>query len=111
MTSAGKSYTMFGDIYNIDSPNAEKGLISHVIETIIEKTSTPPLSLEFEFKITLSYLEIYNEQVRDLLVTKSDNLLLIEDPDKGVIVTDLSEVEILDNNDMIKNILQGNQRR
>jgi len=39
----------------------------------------------------VSYLEIYNEQVRDLLSDKGANLMIVEDPVKGVIVPDINE--------------------
>ena len=42
----------------------------------------------------MSYLEIYNEQVRDLLQEKSGNLMIVEDPQKGVLVPDLTEFRI-----------------
>ena len=45
--------------------------------------------LEYKYDLKVSYLEIYNEQVRDLLTDKSGNLMIVEDPVKGVIVPDL----------------------
>jgi hypothetical protein len=44
-----------------------------------------------KFHIRMSYLEIYNEQVRDLLTDKSPPLMIVEDPIKGVIVPDIQE--------------------
>lgn len=41
-------------------------------------------------KVFLSYMEIYNEQVFDLLKPKSDNLMIQDDPVQGVIVADLA---------------------
>ena len=41
--------------------------------------------------ISLSFLEIYNENVRDLLSSKSTNLNVVEDPVKGMTVVDLQE--------------------
>lgn len=43
--------------------------------------------------IKISYLEIYNEKVRDLLSEKIDqnNLMILEDVNKNIIVSDLTE--------------------
>lgn len=61
------------------------GLIPLTIESILR-------NLEDEkWNLKMSYIEIYNEQIFDLLVEKSDNLQVIEDPDKGVIVMDVEE--------------------
>ena len=42
---------------------------------------------------TFSFLEIYNENVRDLL-KENKNLTIIEDQIKGVIVQELTELKI-----------------
>ena len=59
-------------------------------------------------QIKLSYLEIYNEHIRDLLVPNSENLMLLEDPCKGVTVPDLTEYFITTPNDLLENIQKGN---
>lgn len=48
-------------------------------------------SVETQFLVRASYLEIYNEEVRDLLAKNPKNRLdLHEKPDSGVYVKDLS---------------------
>lgn len=42
--------------------------------------------------ITFSYLEIYNETVRDLVEPKKEPLMIIEDQKRGVFAPDLTEV-------------------
>jgi kinesin family protein 18/19 len=42
----------------------------------------------------VSFLEIYNEAIRDLIMVSSDLLDLREDPVKGVQVAGLSEIEV-----------------
>ena len=64
-----------------------------------------------DFIIKLSYLEIYNEHIRDLLIKDSENLMLLEDPCKGVMVPDLSEYNISSVKEMIDCIHKGNFRR
>ncbi len=46
------------------------------------------------YNIRVSFLEIYNEQIRDLIMVSSDVLDLREDPVKGVCVAGLSEIEV-----------------
>ena len=47
-----------------------------------------------EYKLSISYLEIYNEQIHDLLSNSNNSLMIVEDPNKGVIVPDLIEIPI-----------------
>jgi hypothetical protein len=47
-----------------------------------------------KFSVKISYLEIYNEQVKDLLRPKTTQLLIVEDPMKGVFVPELRECEV-----------------
>ena len=67
MTGAGKTHTMLGEIY--DSYAGEKGLcfitVDWLFKLIVDKQSN-----DLRFDIKVSYLEIYNEQVRDLLIEK-----------------------------------------
>ena len=56
----------------------------------------------------ISYLEIYNEQVRDLLSDKTANLMIVEDPVKGVIVPDLNEFKVNSHEELASLIYLGN---
>ena len=64
-----------------------------------------------EFKIKISYLEIYNEQVIDLLVEDSANLMIVEDSIKGITVPDLTEYNVKSSREVISFILKGNSKR
>ena len=44
---------------------------------------------ENEYKVWVSYLEIYNEIINDLLVPGSTNLKIKDDPSEGVVVVGL----------------------
>lgn len=61
----------------------------------------------------MSYLEIYNESVRDLLSSENtaENLIILEDPDKGVVCPLLSEREINSLSQISILVKQGNNRR
>ncbi|XP_049824804.1 osmotic avoidance abnormal protein 3 isoform X2 [Aethina tumida] len=86
-TGCGKSFTMEG-LKN----GSQKGVISrtfdHIFEAIAVTTGVKYLAL-------VSYLEIYNEQIRDLLqpsekITNSNSLNLKETPNEGVTVPGLT---------------------
>ena len=61
--------------------------------------------------IRISFLEIYNETIKDLIVPSTDVLDLREDPVKGTSVAGLSEVEV-DSAQEIREVLTfGNKNR
>ncbi|KAF8085493.1 hypothetical protein N665_0665s0003 [Sinapis alba] len=81
-TSSGKTYTMRGV-----TEKAVNDIYNHIIKTP-----------ERDFTIKISGLEIYNENVRDLLNSDSGRALkLLDDPEKGTVVEKL--VEETANND------------
>lgn len=60
----------------------------------------------------ISYLEIYNEQIRDLLrEDKGVSLIILEDAKKGIIVPGLKELEVHNVSEAISLIDKGNHRR
>lgn len=102
VTGAGETHTMIGEA---DKP----GLMLLTIEEIflcIEK-----LSLDRQYKIRLSYLEIYNEEVRDLLTSSNEHLDIREDSIKGVTVAGLSELMVTSPKEVSNHIRNGNKRR
>lgn len=98
---------MFGNIYSQDKE--EKGICTYAIEYLFEKILNDQLNKSFEIKI--SYLEIYNEQVIDLLSKRTLSLMIIEDPVKGIIVPDLSEYSVSNTIELISLIKNGNAER
>ena len=60
------------------------------------------------FNIWVSFLEIYNELIRDLIVVSQDVLEMREDPDKGITVAGLSEVEVESPEDVMELLFFGN---
>lgn len=62
-------------------------------------------------RIGISYMEIYNEQVYDLLRPNSEPLLILDDPTLGVIVNELSVMQIHSSKSAQALIELGNTRR
>jgi len=67
--------------------------------------------LDREYNIRVSFLEIYNEQIRDLIMVSSDVLDLREDPIKGVCVAGLSEIEVDTPEEILDLLIFGNRNR
>ncbi|XP_072750059.1 osmotic avoidance abnormal protein 3 [Anoplolepis gracilipes] len=97
-TGCGKSFTM-------------RGFIERALEHLFEATSTA--SSETRFLALLSYLEIYNERLRDLLQDDTgETLTLKEDPTKGTYVAGgLREVTVKDAAECAALVQQGDHRR
>ena len=106
VTGTGKTHTVFGDIYK--ESNREKGVSTYSMEYLFSQIE---LLNESSFQVKISYLEIYNEQVIDLLIDNSPTLLIIEDQIKGVIVPDLSEFTVTNTMDLMNIVIEGNKRR
>uniref|UniRef100_A0AAY4BUK9 Kinesin-like protein n=1 Tax=Denticeps clupeoides TaxID=299321 RepID=A0AAY4BUK9_9TELE len=79
-TGAGKTHTMLGS-------GAEPGVMYHTMRELF--TRMDQIKDEKVFDVAFSYLEVYNEQIRDLLAN-SGPLAVREDGNKGVVVQGLS---------------------
>jgi len=75
-TGSGKTYTMAGTL-------EEPGIMFLIIKGMFEKIQNVT-DKKFEIKVT--FVEIYNEVIRDLLVQNSKDtyLDLRDDPEKGI---------------------------
>ena len=101
-TGAGKTFTMMGE-------NEEMGIMLRSFLELFNRIET--FSGERNYKVRVSYLEIYNEIVRDLLNPSTAFLDVREDPHKGVMVSDLSELEAKRPEEVINLLRLGNRRR
>ena len=70
-----------------DAPEL-RGIIPNSFEHIFGHIKHAPLGVQY--LVRASYLEIYNEDIRDLLNPKGDKLDIKERTDTGVYVKDLS---------------------
>ena len=67
----------------------ERGIIPRMVKGIFARIIEAPEDVEFSMKV--SFLEIYNEKIRDLLDPKKVNLKIHENKDAGVYVKDMTE--------------------
>lgn len=69
-------------------------------------------SHQFAFlQVTLSYLEIYNELIKDLLLPSSVDLKLHEDPVRGMVVQGITEYGADSANEILELLHRGNLHR
>ena len=120
-TGAGKTYTMLGNDIN-------PGIMPLTLRELFNKVNS---FNDREYKLKFWYLEIYNENIRDLLkfmgrnnssnnlnntdnnisLTTNEYLDLREDPERGVVVNGITEVNVTSSNDMLKILKRGNRNR
>ena len=102
-TGTGKTFTMEGDF----ETEINKGIIPRSFDLMFNIIKT---TYNTNFLIQCSYLELYNEEVRDLLAKNHQQKLDIrEDPETGFYVQDLSHWVVKAPNDMIELMLRGRE--
>ena len=101
-TGAGKTFTMMGE-------NEDMGIMLRSFLELFDRIEA--FAGERNYKVRVSYLEIYNEVVRDLLNPSNAFLDVREDPNKGVMVSDLSELEAKRPQEVLDWLRLGNRRR
>ena len=94
-TSSGKTHTMHGDM------DTEPGIVPLAVRDVFDSIEKCP---EREFRVRVSYLEIYNENLLDLLACSpsemdddsqgSKTLRIQEDPERGIVVNGLKEERV-----------------
>ncbi|KAI0145220.1 kinesin-domain-containing protein [Xylariaceae sp. FL1272] len=109
-TGSGKSYTMMGT-------QQQPGLIPRTCEDLFQRiesaqNETPNIS----YHVRVSYFEVYNEHVRDLLVPVNPNqppyyLKIRESPVDGPYVKDLTEVPVRNFNEILRYMKAGDSSR
>ena len=106
-TGAGKTFTMLGT-------DTEPGIMVLTLRDLFSRcrnAENDPMS-GIKYKVTISYLEVYNELIRDLLTAPSSEYLdLREDPIKGPTVAGLSEVTTSSTDEVMQLLQKGNRRR
>ena len=108
-TGSGKTYTMYGqDLFDEQLmgivPRAARQIFNHIREQ----------DLEVEYRIRIQMVEIYKEQLRDLLYDLPDSppeLKIKEDPKRGTYVEGLTDVCVVSEEEIIEVICIGERMR
>lgn len=98
-TSSGKTFTMFG------TPK-EPGIIPRACSHVFEKREEVD-----DITVKCSFIEIYREKIRDLLIKSSPDLRLRQDPHKGVYVDNLTEKYVHTPEEILETIKEGTRQR
>ncbi|CAB3372909.1 Hypothetical predicted protein [Cloeon dipterum] len=100
-TSSGKTHTMIGS-------DTDRGIVPLTMQNIF--TAIDNLPEERSFLLGVSFLEVYNEKVRDLLNPEKSDLKVFETPD-GNISTDCHVEMVNTSAQMIELMDQGNKNK
>lgn len=127
-TGTGKTYTMQGDLSATltGNPSADAGIIPRTLHKLF-------LHLEnnvSDYSVKVSFIELYNEELRDLLVSDfkepgsntqpmgaaggsgSGGLKIFDDSaKKGTFIQGLEEAHVRDAQDAVKLLRKGSERR
>jgi kinesin family protein 18/19 len=100
-TGSGKTYTMLGG-------QEDPGIAILTIREMFKQIQASPDKL---YDIKISYVEIYNEAIRDLLNPSNNYLDLRDDPLRGVVIAGVTEFSA-ESTEQVMNLLStGNKRR
>lgn len=110
-TGSGKTYTM-GTAYAGASDETPVGIVPRVLEEVLQAAAEKEASMACT--VTMSYLEIYNEQVRDLLWKGGDaepRHMLYKDAFGNYEVKGLTDVPVTSLDELSAALTSGAQRR
>ncbi|KAG0246178.1 hypothetical protein BGX31_004143 [Mortierella sp. GBA43] len=98
-TSSGKTYS---------GTDSHPGITPRAVEDIFKYIRENP---NREFLLRVSFLEIYNESIRDLLSPESNDLRIHEDRRRGIYVSPLKEEIVTTPSQVMRIIERGNNQR
>ncbi|XP_052529555.1 chromosome-associated kinesin KIF4A isoform X2 [Tympanuchus pallidicinctus] len=110
-TGSGKTYSMGGTYTASQEHDPSMGVIPRVIKLLFEEKEQRQ---DWEFVLKVSYLEIYNEDVLDLLCSsreRSSQISIREDPKGGIKIVGLTERSVTCARDTVSCLEQGNNSR
>ena len=119
ITGSGKTYTMLGKGFesiqeSYETSQWQKGILLYALEEMFYLLENKINQSEDEREnscIEISYLEVYNEKIRDLLNSELNNLVILEDPVNGIVIPGLKRWAVKNLEQAACLIQQGNLRR
>ncbi|NXP18606.1 KIF19 protein, partial [Scytalopus superciliaris] len=101
-TGTGKTYTMLGT-------DSEPGIYVRALDDLFKGLEAT--AEEMDYTVSMSYLEIYNEVIRDLLNPSSGFLDLREDSRGSIQIAGLTEVSTTNAQEITQLLVKGNKQR
>lgn len=109
-TGTGKTHTMSGDLSDFHGTfSAEAGIIPRTLHRLFHALDADGS----EYSVKISFIELYNEELRDLLGYEEDKKVkLFEDAGKkGVIIQGMEETLITGAEEGVKRLRYGSLKR
>ncbi|KAK5881182.1 hypothetical protein CesoFtcFv8_022013 [Champsocephalus esox] len=103
-TGAGKTHTMMGTLN-------QPGVIPRAVREVFKMVNAKNDDEGWDYSISMSYLEIYNEKVLDLLSPGSQDLPIREDKDKNILIPGLTHTTITSISDFHKHFVPASLNR
>ncbi|KAJ8773251.1 hypothetical protein K2173_028428 [Erythroxylum novogranatense] len=97
-TSSGKTFTMNGS-------ETDPGIIRRAVKDVFNRID---MITDREFLIRVSYMEIYNEEINDLLTVENQKLQIHESLERGIFVAGLRE-EIVNNSEQVLKLIESGE--
>ena len=103
-TSSGKTFTLFGG-------DQVQGLVQYTMERVYHLTKN---SNDTEYLIKLTYAELYNEELKDLLapiLIENNTLKIVEDPITGPSIQNITEAIFTTASEVKRLLDEGESKR
>ncbi|KAJ9187052.1 hypothetical protein P3X46_002548 [Hevea brasiliensis] len=116
-TGSGKTYTMWGPANALLEENLssdQQGLTPRVFQRLFARINEEQIKhadKQLKYQCRCSFLEIYNEQITDLLDPNQRNLQIREDVKSGVYVENLREEYVFTIKDVTQLLMKGLSNR
>ncbi|CAN0892051.1 Kinesin-like protein KIN-12F [Linum grandiflorum] len=116
-TGSGKTYTMWGPpsaMVEDPSPSSHQGIVPRVFQMLfdeIQKEQGNSQGKHINYQCRCSFLEIYNDQIGDLLDPVQRNLEIMDDPKNGLYVENLTEEYVTSYEDLSQILIKGLSNR
>ncbi|TMW67303.1 hypothetical protein Poli38472_012419 [Pythium oligandrum] len=116
-TGSGKTHTILGPKDGVLSKVEDEGIISRVVRELFQSVQHKQKDVSIE--LTASFVEIYMEQIRDLLSTNSNSnalaaaggLKIRENTQRGVYIEEMTQVACSTENAMLEVVRSGTLNR
>lgn len=112
-TGSGKTYTMWGPpsaMVEGQSTTSHLGIVPRIFQMLfseIQKEQENFVGKQINYQCRCSFLEIYNEQIGDLLDPTQRNLEIKDDPKNGFYVENLTEEYVTSYEDVTQILIKG----
>ncbi|KAF3453356.1 hypothetical protein FNV43_RR03796 [Rhamnella rubrinervis] len=112
-SGSGKTYTMWGPpsaMVDDPSPRSHQGIVPRTFQMLfseIDKERENSEGKQINYQCRCSFLEIYNEQIGDLLDPTQRNLEIKDDPKNGLYVENLTEEYVTSYEDVMQILIKG----